>query len=123
LGATLYSILTGQAPRRGGSHDEMVELARTVPPPAPRQLKPQTPRPLEAICLKAIARREASRYQSALELAEDVRRYLAGEPVSAYREGFLARSWRWAKRHRRGLAWTAAAALVVGALSFGFAMK
>jgi serine/threonine protein kinase len=62
LGATLYSILTNEPPRRGSSHAEIVELARTVPPVPPRQKHPWVPRPLEAICMRAMAMRIEDRY-------------------------------------------------------------
>jgi Tfp pilus assembly protein PilF/tRNA A-37 threonylcarbamoyl transferase component Bud32 len=114
LGATLYHILTGRAPREGSSRDEIVELARTVPPPPPRRLRPDVPRALEAICLKAMAHRAPDRYATALDLAADVQRYLAGAPVSAYREPLPLRAWRWAKRHRRALAGSLAAAAALG---------
>ena len=113
LGATLYEIVTGRAPRQGSSRDELLELARSVDPVPPRQVKPEIPRPLEAICLKAMTRRKQDRYPGAGTLAEEVQRYLAGEPVSVYREGLPARSWRWCKRHRRAVERTAAAVLVL----------
>jgi tetratricopeptide (TPR) repeat protein len=113
LGATLYHILTGQAPRQGRSHEEIVELARTVPPPPPRRLKPDVPRALEAVCLKAMAHRNQDRYRNAQELAQDMERYLAGAPVTAYREPLLASAARWCKRHRRGLARALLAALAL----------
>ncbi len=114
LGATLYHILTGQLPRRGSSFNELVDLACTVPPPPPRQLKADVPRALDAICQKAMAHRAQDRYGSALELADDVQRYLAGAPVSAYREPILARAWRWCKRHRRLLGRSLAGAAFLG---------
>jgi tetratricopeptide (TPR) repeat protein/tRNA A-37 threonylcarbamoyl transferase component Bud32 len=116
LGATLYEVLTGRPPRQGHSRSEIIEQARTVPPVPPRSVNRAVPRALEAICLKAMARRMEDRYATALALAEDVQRYLAGEVVSAYREGLPARAWRWAKRHRRLLAGTALAAVVLGVL-------
>jgi len=119
LGATLYEILTGQPPRRGSSLPEMMELARTVDPTPPRKIDPRIRRPLEAICLKALARRPEDRYASAQHLAHDVERYLAGEPVSAYREGVLERAARWIKRHRRAIGRIAVASLVLGAIVFG----
>ena len=94
LGATLYEILTGHPPRCGGSQTEIVALARTTPPRAPRKLNPKAPRALEAICMKAMAHGRRHRYESAMALAEDVQRYLAGEPVSAYPEGPIARVCR-----------------------------
>ena len=89
LGSTLYEILTGRPPRQGTSRSELVEQARTMQPTPPRKVNKTVPKPMEAICLKAMARRPEDRYASAQDLAEDVRRYLAGEPVSAYREGIL----------------------------------
>ncbi len=114
LGATLYHLLTGQLPRRGSSFSEVVDLARTVPPPSPRKFQPDIPRALEAICLKAMAHRAEDRYAGALELADDVERYLAGAPVSAYREPIRARIWRWCKQHRRGLVRSLAGAAFLG---------
>jgi tetratricopeptide (TPR) repeat protein/tRNA A-37 threonylcarbamoyl transferase component Bud32 len=119
LGGTLYTILTGHTPRKGRSREEMVELARTVPPVPPRQLKPEVPRELEAICLRAMAQRKQDRYASAAELATEVQRYLAGEPVAAYPEPLPARAWRWCKGHQRALGRSAAAALLVGLMAFG----
>jgi tetratricopeptide (TPR) repeat protein/tRNA A-37 threonylcarbamoyl transferase component Bud32 len=119
LGATLYHVLTGQAPRRGNSFEEIVELARTVPPTPPRKLRADVSRALEAICLKAMAHRPGDRYATPLELADDVRRYLAGAPVSAYREPLPARAWRWCKRHRHGVGRSLAAALALGLVLAG----
>jgi tetratricopeptide (TPR) repeat protein/tRNA A-37 threonylcarbamoyl transferase component Bud32 len=113
LGATLYHILTGRAPRQGSSHSEVIELARTTPPPSPRRIKPDVPRALDAVCMKAMAHRPEDRYAGALALAEDMERYLAGAPVSAYREPLPARAWRWCKRHRQALGRAAAAVLAL----------
>ena len=68
-----------------------------------------------------MAHRQQDRYQSVQELAADLQLHLAGEPVSAYREGVLSRVWRWSKRHRRGLAWLSAAVLVAGSCLFALA--
>jgi tetratricopeptide (TPR) repeat protein/tRNA A-37 threonylcarbamoyl transferase component Bud32 len=113
LGATLYEILTGRPPRTGSSRDEIIELARTVDPVPPRQVKAEVPRALEAVCLKAMARRKQDRYPGALTLAEEIQRYLAGEPVSVCPEGPVARAWRWCKRHSRAIERAAAAVLVL----------
>ena len=103
LGATLYHLLTGKPPREGSSAYEMIELARTVAPPPPRRLGADVPRALEAICLKAMAQRKESRYRSVAELIQDMERYQAGAPVSAYPEPLPARVGRWCRRHQRGL--------------------
>jgi tetratricopeptide (TPR) repeat protein len=114
LGSTLYQILTGKRPRKAASLSELLELARNTPPLPPRKLKPEIPRALEAICMKAMAYSKEARYQSAGALAEDVQRYLAGEPVSAYREPWVEKAWRWARKHRRGLGMAAAVGFLVG---------
>ena len=74
----------------------------SVPPgiAAPRELEPELPRPLEAICLKALALEPEGRYPGAAELAADIGRFLEGERVSAYPEGLLGRARRFASRHR-----------------------
>ena len=64
-------------------------------PVPPRALVPDTPRALEAVCLKALAKERAERYGSAAELATEIRHYLADEPVAAYRDPLLARGGRW----------------------------
>jgi tetratricopeptide (TPR) repeat protein len=73
---------------------------------------PATPRVLDAVCLRALAKKPAERYGSAAELASEVHHYLADEPVAAYREPPLARAGRWARRHRTLVSGLAAAALV-----------
>ncbi|HKB40000.1 MAG TPA: protein kinase [Gemmataceae bacterium] len=116
LGATLYHILTGHAPREGRSLEEVIELARQVPPPPPRKLKAEVPRALNAICLKAMAHAKQDRYASALELAVDVKRYLADAPVAAYPEPVWVRAWRWCKRHRRAVAAAVLGVTLLGAV-------
>ncbi len=111
LGGILYAILTGLPPRRGKNL-----LNRSLQAVPVRKIKPQVSLALEAICMKALALHKQDRYESALALADDVQRYAAGEPVSAYRESFTERAWRWAKRHRRALARSATAVLAVALL-------
>jgi tRNA A-37 threonylcarbamoyl transferase component Bud32/Flp pilus assembly protein TadD len=122
LGATLYQILTGRQPRRGKSLPELLKEAMTNPPAEPRALDPTIPKPLEAVCQKAMAWAKADRYQSADALAEDLQRYLAGESVSAYRETLAERAWRWAKRHRTALTRGGLAAVIVVVAAIGFAV-
>jgi tetratricopeptide (TPR) repeat protein/tRNA A-37 threonylcarbamoyl transferase component Bud32 len=114
LGATLYHILTGRKPRGGKSLMELLTEASTTPPVAPRKHDPNIPKALEAICQKAMAFAKADRYASAAALAEDVQRYLAGEPVLAYPESFLTRAARWARKHRQALARALAAVAILG---------
>jgi serine/threonine-protein kinase len=100
LGAILYAILTGAAPYRSGAYAEILEQVKQCAFPAPRQIKPEIPRALEAVCLKAMAARPEGRYATALELAADVKRWLADEPVTAWREPVALRARRWMRRHR-----------------------
>ncbi|HKI38503.1 MAG TPA: tetratricopeptide repeat protein [Gemmataceae bacterium] len=122
LGATLYHILTGRQPRRGKSLHLLLAEATTLTPELPRALDPTIPKPLEAICNKAMAMAKAGRYPSAIALAEDVQRYLAGEPVSAYPEGFATRAWRWARRHRKALGRAAIGAVILAVTLTGFVL-
>jgi serine/threonine protein kinase/regulator of sirC expression with transglutaminase-like and TPR domain len=112
LGATLYQILTGRQPRSAKTIREILKKAKEEPPKSVRSIDPLVPKGLDAICLKAMAHTKADRYQTATELADDIQRFVASEPVSAYREGFATRAWRWAKRHRRALGRSAAAVLI-----------
>ena len=111
LGATLYHLLSGRPPFRG-SLSELNQKVQEGDFPWPRVVNPNVPKPLEAICLKAMAFNPNDRYRSAHALAEDVDRWLADEPVSAYREGISAKAARWMRRHR-GATRVAAVALVV----------
>jgi hypothetical protein len=89
LGATLYHLLTGQPP-----------FYRGRPAKPPRQLKPWIPAALQAICCKAMADDPQARYATAEQLAADVKRWLADEPVAVYREPLGQRLARWLRRHR-----------------------
>jgi tetratricopeptide (TPR) repeat protein len=112
LGAVLYEILTGRPPYAGASSVGVLEDALRGPPAPPGRVRSGVPRPLEAVCRKAMAREPAGRYVSPGDLATDVEAWLAGEPVTAYREPWSARARRWARRHRT-LVTSAVAALAV----------
>jgi serine/threonine protein kinase len=108
LGAILYVMLTGRAPGRLPASPEAPTRTWVGPPHAsvapgitpPREIDPELPRPLEAICLKALALEPEWRYTGATELAADLGRFLEAEPVFAYPEGLLGRARRFASRHR-----------------------
>ncbi len=110
LGATLYTLLTGQPPFRGEKEEVLANVRQGRFPP-PRQIRPQVPRALEAICLKAMSLRPDQRYDSAQELAAEIERWLGGEAVQAFPEPWLDTARRWARRHRMTVA--AVAALLV----------
>jgi WD40 repeat protein/serine/threonine protein kinase len=112
LGATLYSLLTGRAPFEHpdvGLLLALVKWGRFLPP---RQVNRSVPPALDAVCRKAMAPDPSGRYATALELAADVERWLADEPVSAWREPWAVCARRWLARHR-SLVTAAAAAVVV----------
>jgi tetratricopeptide (TPR) repeat protein len=100
LGATLHYLLTGQAAFGGSDVAAVRQRVVTGDFPRPRTVRNQVPPALEAICLKAMALRPGERYSSAQELANDIEQWLADEPVRAYREPWLPRLARWARRHR-----------------------
>jgi serine/threonine-protein kinase len=110
LGATLYNLLTGRVPFEGRHVRETLQKVQRGDFPPPRKVRPDVPPALEAICLKAMALEPARRYASSLDLAGDVSRWLADEPVTAYREPRVARAWRWVRQHRGGV--TAAVAVL-----------
>jgi serine/threonine-protein kinase len=118
LGAILYEILTGRPPFRGGDTQDVLRQVVREPPTAPRGLAPHTPPPLEAVCLKALAKKPADRYPSARALAEDLRHHLADEPVSVLRERWPARAARWGRRHKP-LVTGSAAVLVAAVVALG----
>ena len=111
LGATLYQALTGEIPFRGAPHLALREVIEEDPLP-PRRLNDQVPRDLETICLKAMAKEPARRYSSTSALAEDLRRWLRGEPIQARPVGLFERAYRWARRNPRVAGLAAALVLV-----------
>jgi serine/threonine-protein kinase len=120
LGATLYHLLAGRAPFGGGGGvDILLRVVQGQSRPA-REVNPSVPAALSAVCQKAMARQPEQRYGSVKELAADVERWLADEPVTAYRDRWPARLGRWGRRHRplvaslTALLLTAVVALAIG---------
>ncbi len=110
LGGTLYFVLTGRPPFEGESEVNVITALLTKDPAPPRASNPRIARDLETICLKALEK-DRGRYATAGDLARDLDRYLAGEPIEARPIGGLERGRRWVLRNR-----AVAATLVLGAL-------
>ncbi len=117
LGATLYYLLTGRPPIEDSGLLKLLIRVQEGDFPRPREINPDTPAALQAICLKAMALAPSDRYPSARALAEDVDRWLADEPVTAYRAAWNERLARWGRRHRRSVEVGAAALIVVAVVS------
>src|SRR5262245_46397566 len=119
LGLTLYELLTLRPAFDSPDRLQLIERIKTEEPPRPRSLDGRIPRDLETIVLKAIEKDPQGRYPSANALAEDLRRFLHGEPIRARRVGALERAWIWAKRRPAAAALllvsTVAALALVGA--------
>ncbi|WP_020468821.1 serine/threonine-protein kinase [Zavarzinella formosa] len=120
LGCTLYQMLTGRTPFAGGPTQQMF-LHQNEPVPHPRKLRSDIPRDLETICLKTLEKDPRQRYAGCAELAEDLRRFAAAEPILARSVGLFERGVKWARRRPRDAALAVAVLLIicVGCLGAG----
>ena len=124
LGAILYELLTGRPPFRAATVLQTLEQVKRAEPVPPSRLTPDVPRDLETITLKCLAKEPTKRYESAQDLAEDLRRFQSGESIQARRTSPMERTWRWGRRNPvvAGAVGSSAAALVaVAALAVLYA--
>ena len=113
LGAILYELFTGRPPFQGTSVLDTLDQVRKKEPVPPSQLQPKMPRDLETICLKCLEKDPARRYADVAALAEDLRRFQAGEPIVARPVSGPERFWRWCLRNQGVAALGAAVAVLL----------
>jgi tetratricopeptide (TPR) repeat protein/predicted Ser/Thr protein kinase len=113
LGVILYELLIGRPPFRGETALDTLQQVLTQEPVPPRHLQPKVPRDLENICLKCLDKEALRRYESAKAMADDLRRFLNGQPIVARPTPLWLRMAKWARR-RPAVAGFAAASLVAG---------
>ena len=100
LGATLYELLTLEPAFACTERHELLRKIACEEPRDPRRLNPSIPADLETIVLKGMSKDPVTRYATAKDMAEDLRRYLQDQPIRARRPTFLQRSAKWCRRHR-----------------------
>ncbi|MFO0851722.1 MAG: protein kinase [Gemmataceae bacterium] len=121
LGAVLYECLTGRPPFQGPDVLETLTQVLSMDPVPPRTLQPGVPRDLETITLKCLEKEPARRYPSAEAVADDLRRFLAGEPIVARPVGPVERVMKWARR-RKAAAALVALGLLLAVVTLGSAV-
>jgi len=117
LGAVLYQLLTDHPPFAGGATYETIKLLLETEPRQPRLWNPKIDRDLSTICLKCLEKDTQRRYSSAVELAEDLERWLKHEPIQARRTGVLTRGRKWARRNPTTAVLTALLVALLAAVS------
>src|SRR5262249_53106326 len=123
LGAILYEILTDRPPFTGSDTQEVLRKVREEAPLPPRPVTAGVPPALEAVCLKALAKKPADGCVAARELGQEVQRWLADEPVAACPEPLATRLGRWGRRHKTLVAGAAALLVtLVAALTTGIVL-
>jgi tetratricopeptide (TPR) repeat protein len=112
LGALLYEMLTGRPPFRAESALETQRQVIEEEPVSPSRLSSKIPRDLETICLKCLNKEPHRRYATAAALAEDLSRFLRGEPIHARPIGWIERVGKWVRRHTAATISAAASAIL-----------
>jgi tRNA A-37 threonylcarbamoyl transferase component Bud32 len=114
LGVVLYEMLSGERPFNGNRRLLLLQVLEDDPRP-PRAIKPNLPSDLETICLKAMSKAPSRRYQTARDMAVDLRHFLQGEPILARPMGYIERTVRWCRRYP--LAVSVLVAVMVGSVA------
>ncbi|MCY3018777.1 MAG: serine/threonine protein kinase [Planctomycetota bacterium] len=119
LGAILYEMLTGRVPFTGENAMQVLRATCHDDPVPPRRITPDVPRDLETLCLKCLEKEAAKRYGSAEALAEDLARWLRGEPIAARAASFTERLAKWVRRRPATAALIGVSAVALVALVGG----
>ena len=112
LGATLYCLLAGKPPFEGDDLGELIRKVQKGEFTSLRAIDPAIDPALESVCLKAMSTKPENRYATCRDLADDIERWMADEPVTTWREPFSRRARRWAKRNRTAVTALASSVLV-----------
>jgi tetratricopeptide (TPR) repeat protein/tRNA A-37 threonylcarbamoyl transferase component Bud32 len=123
LGATLYELLTRRPAFSGDDPLDLRDRILTTEPAAPRTIDPGIPRDLETIVLKAMAKDADERYETARDLADDLGRFLEGQPILAQRASWLDVAAKWTRRHRGLVAAAAGIAVLTTLLTLTSAVR